>query len=83
MAMPNQSGLTTFCIFSCDSVNGVKVYNPTAKAFQTLAAAGVTVPVQQVLDEWQESGLFMAVNNGGVTVVKVWNGSAWVTKSAV
>jgi len=80
MSMPNQIGLTKSYIFT-SGASGVQVWNGTA--FVSLASASVTVLVAQVLGEWQESGLFMAVNNAGATVVKYWNGSAWATKSVV
>jgi hypothetical protein len=49
--VPSELGFTTQYLFSCDSVNGLKVYNPFTKQWQSLSAAGVAVPVAQLLSD--------------------------------
>ena len=80
MSIPNQEGLSgPPFIFTLSSAGTLLVWSSTAKAFVTLASAGFSVPVQQVLGEWQEAGLFQYTG----TAVQTWNGTQWVTKSAV
>ena len=73
MPIPNQTDISTLHIYTSTSSGGVQVFEtPAASTGQqasaphteTPAAAGITVPVRQVLGEYTESGTFASVNSG-------------------
>lgn len=73
MPIPNQTDLPTLYIYTTTKSGGVQVFETPAKsngqqasapATQTPGAAGIVVPVRQVLGEYVESGNFAAVNSG-------------------
>lgn len=80
-SIPNERGFshTAPLIYTSDS-GGVKVYETPAAsgslqgslpATETLAAAGITVPVVQVLSEYIESGIFGAKKSGAPSAGEV------------
>jgi hypothetical protein len=66
MSMPGNPGL----IFTCSSTGTLLVWNGSAKAFQSLATAGVTEQVKDVIQELVESGIFK--KDG--TLIYIFNG---------
>lgn len=90
MPIPSEVGNTSVTpkIYTSTKAGGVQTFTaPSAStgqqaatpALQTIAAAGITVPVRQVLGEWIETGNLASVNSGAPvagqegagTVVKV------------
>ena len=78
MSIPTQKGIGTPYIYTSDS-GGVKVFETpaastgqqaSAPATESVASKGITVPVVQVLGEYNESGIFASVNSAGSPVVK-------------
>ena len=89
MPIPNQTDLRTLKIYTSTKNGGVQVYETPAAstgqqasfpATETPAAAGIVVPVRQVLGEYNEAGIFASIEGsapaagdveGADTVVKV------------
>ena len=90
MSIPNQDGQASTVIYTSNHASGLQQLTiPQASTGQqpttTPVSAPPTTPVQQVLGEYQESGLFAAQNSGNSsagqqegagTVVKVAGASA-------
>ena len=91
-SIPNERGFSHAApnIYTSDS-GGVKVYETPARstgqqasqpADQTLAAAGIIVPVVQVLSEYIEPGIFGAKSSGAPSAGEVEGAKTTVYKAS-